>query len=63
MSTAVAKIKGDVLKSVLTMRYDPFLTDADWELVQEKSIITYPYKTDASDRQGLTYKLISSLTS
>ena len=53
MLTAISKIKNDVAKSVMTMRYDPFLTDADWELVQEKSIITYPYqKTDSSGRSG-----------
>ena len=49
MSTAITKIKADVAKSVLTMRYDPFLTDADWELVQEKSTISYPYKKEKQD--------------
>ena len=52
MLTAISKIKNDVAKSVMTMRYDPFLTDADWELVQEKSIITYPYQKDSSGRSG-----------
>ena len=55
MLTAISKIKNDVAKSVMTMRYDPFLTDADWELVQEKSIITYPYKNDTSGRQGYKF--------
>ena len=44
MSTAILKIKSDVTKSCLTMRYDPFLTDADWELVNAKSLLAYPYK-------------------
>ena len=45
MSTAILKIKNDVSKSCLTMRYDPFLTDADWELVNAKSLLAYPYKS------------------
>ena len=28
------------------MRYDPFLTDADWELVNAKSLLAYPYKAN-----------------
>ena len=47
MSSAINKIKSDVNKSMMTMRYDPFLTDADWELVQEKSVLGYPYKDDS----------------
>ena len=46
MSTAIMKIKSDVSKSCLTMRYDPFLTDADWELVNAKSLLAYPYKVN-----------------
>ena len=46
MSTAVAKIRNDVTKSCLTMRYDGFLTDADWDVVNAKSLISYPYKID-----------------
>ena len=46
MSTAVSKIRNDVSKSCLTMRYDGFLTDADWDVVNAKSLISYPYKID-----------------
>jgi len=50
MSTAIMKIKSDVSKSCLTMRYDPFLTDADWELVNAKSLLAYPYKANQSEK-------------
>lgn len=60
MSTAILKIKSDVSKSCLTMRYDPFLTDADWELVNAKSLLAYPYKAKQSDKQLRESKRIST---
>jgi len=60
MSTAILKIKSDVTKSCLTMRYDPFLTDADWELVNAKSLLAYPYKKNKSEKQFESEKKRSS---
>ena len=58
MSTAIMKIKSDVSKSCLTMRYDPFLTDADWELVNAKSLLAYPYKANQRYFEILSFAFI-----
>jgi hypothetical protein len=48
MSSAITKVRSDVVSAVRTMRYDAFLADADWEHVIQKSHLDYPYKSARS---------------
>ena len=54
MTSALDKIRQDVLGAYTTMRYDAFLADADWDHVLSKSHIEYPYRGPNEDRNSRT---------
>jgi len=57
MSSALTKIRQDVVSSCLTMRYDAFLADADWDHVILKSHLEHPYKSNSlNNRKRLSSK-------
>lgn len=53
MQKAMKKIRDDVVQSQITMRYDSFLADANWEHVTMMSHISNPY-TEMNDLGGET---------
>lgn len=52
MSTALVKIRQDVVSACMTMRYDAFLADADWDHVILKSHLNYPYRHNKKSKAG-----------
>ena len=47
MANALTKIRQDVVAAGMSMRYDAFLADADWDHVILKSHLSYPYRQDS----------------
>lgn len=61
MLNAVNRIQQDIKRSISVLKYDRFLADAQWSVVQEMTRITYPYKEYPRVNDTLEYISLRNL--